>query len=103
MRGFNQAERIASELSRRTGMRVQDCLRRRGTPTARQVGKGRAERVQGLAGAVEIPSGVRPPERVLLVDDVATTGGTLAACAEALYAAGAAEVVGVAYALTPGR
>jgi predicted amidophosphoribosyltransferase len=37
------------------------------------------------------------------VDDVVTTGATLAACADALLAAGAAEVRAVAYARTPGR
>jgi predicted amidophosphoribosyltransferase len=41
-----------------------------------------------------------PPERVLLVDDVHTTGATLDACARALKAAGTARVVAVTYART---
>jgi predicted amidophosphoribosyltransferase len=44
-----------------------------------------------------------PPAEAVLVDDVVTTGGTLAACAEALLAAGTDRVVAVSYALTPGR
>jgi ComF family protein len=99
-RGFNQAERIAAALGRRTGMRVQDGLRRSGG-AGRQMGRGRGERLHVLAGTVEVRS--RPPADVLLVDDVATTGGTLAACAEALRAAGADGVAAVSYALTPGR
>jgi ComF family protein len=99
-RGFNQAERIAAAIGRRAGMRVDDCLRRRGG-ASRQMGRGRTDRLQALTGAVELRS--RVPSQVLLVDDVATTGGTLAVCAEALYAGGADHVAAVAYALTPGR
>jgi predicted amidophosphoribosyltransferase len=43
------------------------------------------------------------PARVVLVDDVVTTGATLAACSAVLRAAGALEVRAVAYARTPGR
>jgi ComF family protein len=98
-RGFNQAERIASALGRRAGMRVEDRLRRRGA--TRQMGRGRGERLHALDGSIEVRS--RAPAHVLLVDDVATTGGTLAACAEALREAGADRVAAVSYALTPGR
>lgn len=111
-RGYNQAQRIASALAKRTGVRAVDCLRRVGGPGrragiaphgGRQVGRGRAERLVALAGAVERRPGIAVPERALLVDDVVTTGGTVAACADALHAAGASDVAAVAYALTPGR
>jgi ComF family protein len=94
-RGYNQAERLASALAARTGMRVADCLRRRGG-SGRQVGRGRGERLAALDGA-DIPA------RAVLVDDVITTGGTVAACADALFSAGTIDVTAVAYALTPGR
>jgi ComF family protein len=102
-RGFNQAERLAVAIGWRTGMRVEDCLSRRGLAAARQVGRGRAARLTGVAGAVRPRAGARPPASAVLVDDVATTGATLAACAEALRTGGAQTVVAVAYALTPGR
>lgn len=102
-RGFNQAERLAVALGRRTGMRVEDCLRRRGPAGVHQVGRGRAERLTRIAGTVELRPGVRAPARALLVDDVVTTGATLAACSSALRAGGATEVAAIAYALTPGR
>jgi predicted amidophosphoribosyltransferase len=102
-RGYNQAERLAAALANRTGMRVTDCLRRGGPAGGRQVGRGRGERLVALAGSIECRPGVPVPERVLLVDDVVTTGGTVGTCADALYASGAIEVMAVAYALTPGR
>lgn len=103
MRGFNQAERLAAALARRTGTRVEDCLRRGGPANGRQVGRGRAERLAGIAGAVELRPRAAPLVRALLVDDVVTTGATLAACAAALRATGTTDVAAIAYALTPGR
>jgi predicted amidophosphoribosyltransferase len=99
-RPFNQAELIARAVRARAGLPVRDCLARSGDDR-RQVGRGRAERLGGPAGAVQAVGRV-PPE-ALLVDDVATTGGTLAACAHALRSAGTQQVSAIAFARTAGR
>lgn len=96
-RGFDPAEQLARALARRTGARVSPCLRR-GGPAAAQLGASRAARRR--PGRVAIVAGASPPARAALVDDVHTTGATLDAAARALRAAGAAEVVAIAYART---
>jgi predicted amidophosphoribosyltransferase len=84
---------------------VHDCLERAG-PRATQVGRDRAQRLAGISGTVRLALERAPPPRAaraVLVDDVITTGATLAACAAVLRQHGTAEVVAVAYARTPGR
>jgi ComF family protein len=99
-RGYNQAALIAAALARRTGLEVADCLRRGGSAVT-QVGRDRRERRLGPAGSIELRKA--PPGPVVLVDDVATTGATLAACAAVLRAAGSLEVAGLVFARTIGR
>jgi ComF family protein len=99
-RGFNQAAVLAAALGRRAGLPVVDLLVRSG-PALAQVGRHRAERRAGPAGSIEARG--RAPARVVLVDDVVTTGATLAACAAALTRAGSAEIGAVAFARTLGR
>jgi ComF family protein len=102
-RGYNQAERLAAALAARTGLPLIDCLERAG-PRGTQVGRDRVQRLSGIAGNVRLaPERAPPPRRAVLVDDVMTTGATLAACAAVLIEHGSAEVVAVAYARTPGR
>jgi len=102
-RGYNQAERIAAAIARRSGLAVVDCLRRSGPAGARQLGRDRSERLAGIAGAIGMREGRRCPARAVLVDDVVTTGATLSACAVALMAAGTVQVAAIAYARTQGR
>ena len=99
-RGYDQAALLARALGERTGLAVAECLARGGSAGA-QVGRGRADRLTGPPGAIR----ARPPvpTRAILVDDVVTTGGTLAACAAALRSAGTRYVAAIAYARTPGR
>ncbi len=99
-RPFNQAASIARAVAARAGLPVADCLSRAG-PDARQVGRGRTARLGGPSGWFRATGIV--PARAVLVDDVATTGATLAACADALRQGGAARVQAVAFARTVGR
>lgn len=85
-RGFDAAELLAHELARRTDLPLSACLRRSHGP--RQVGRRRRDR---LAGPPRVAATDRPAAP-LLVDDVTTTGATLAACATALRTAGCGEV-----------
>ncbi len=92
-RGFDPAAELAGALAERIEAPVECCLRRRGS--GRQVGRRRADRV-GHPPRIQVHG--RAPRSVLLIDDVLTTGATLAACAKALRAAGAARVVAVTFA-----
>jgi competence protein ComFC len=99
-RGYNQAALIADALARRAGLEVAGCLVRSGS-AATQVGRGRAERRAGPAGSVQLRGSA--PDRAVLVDDVATTGATLAACAAALRVGGPVDVAALVFARTIGR
>lgn len=92
-REFNQAERLARCLSRATGIPLQTQWVRRVRPTRTQTLLDRAARAANLHRAFAPCPGIRcDGARVVLVDDVLTTGATTSSCAQALRAAGAAEV-----------
>jgi ComF family protein len=99
-RGYNQAALLAASLGRRAGLELAECLARVG-PRATQVGRDRSQRLGGIAGTVVLAGDA--PAHAVLVDDVVTTGATLAACARALLSGGAKSVVAIGYARTPGR
>ncbi len=100
-RGYNQAEQIARPLAARLGLPCTPLLSRsRATPPQSLL--GREGRLANLRKAFRVP---RPERvrglRILLVDDVATTGATLDAAARALRNAGAAAVTALVAARTP--
>jgi ComF family protein len=94
-RGYDQARVLAEAVGRRLGRPSARLLRRR-TPAGPQARRTGAERRTALLGAFEPTDGrvlgSIGTTRVLLVDDVLTTGATAAACADALVAGGAREV-----------
>ena len=93
LRGFDPAEEIALELSALTGSPMAPCLRRRQGP--RQVGRPRTARI---ASPPVVDARGSVPAAATLVDDVVTTGATLAACSRALAAAGCERVAALAFA-----
>jgi predicted amidophosphoribosyltransferase len=95
-RGFDHAEILARAVARELGLRARPTLRRRPGPP--QTGRPAVARRAGPQ--FDARHGV-VPARVLLVDDVATTGATIAAAADALRRAGASSVIAVTAARTP--
>ena len=91
-RGYDQAALLAKQVSRALGVPLSLRALRRTRPTPRQAGLSRRERLRNVRHAFSCRPLVGAP-RVLLIDDVSTTGATLAAAAGALAAAGAADVV----------
>ncbi|RTL69360.1 MAG: ComF family protein [Hyphomicrobiales bacterium] len=102
LRRYNQAAILANEVSRLSGVPAAPVALRRRRATSRQVGLTRVQRLENVSGAFEVPARWRPRitgRRVVLVDDVVTTGATVDACARALKRAGAAHVDVLALAL----
>jgi ComF family protein len=91
-RGFNQSELLAGAIARRCGVPVMRALRRIRSTSA-QAGLSHSSRRRNVAAAFRCP---RPRlvqgKRILLIDDVMTTGSTAAACALVLKRAGARKV-----------
>lgn len=94
-RRYNQSALIARRLAKRTGLPHAPRVLIRRRNTASQGHLTMAQRRQNVRGAFAVPDKARPEiegKRVLLVDDVLTTGATAEACARALKRAGAAGV-----------
>lgn len=93
-RGYDQAVLIARAAAARLSLPVESCLERC-RPTLAQFQLDRAHRATNVADAFRLRRGCEPlvaAHWVVLIDDVATTGSTLAACAQALLGAGARAV-----------
>lgn len=91
-RGFNQTHILCEEISKKTGIPFQrDGLMRKRDTVAQSI-LSHEERKENLQDAFEATAGVEG-KRVLLVDDIFTTGTTCNECAKVLYRAGADEVM----------
>lgn len=90
-RGFNQSAELARILARRIGVSVSVDALFKTRDTAAQSSLGRADRLRNVAGAFQASPRLAG-RKVLLVDDVMTTGSTVTACAWACLGAGAAGV-----------
>lgn len=89
-RGYDQARALAVAVSRELGLAAEALLRRVRDlgPQARRGGSGRRRAMEGAFRTIRRDI----PERILLIDDVLTTGATAGACAAALLEAGAGQV-----------
>lgn len=96
-RGFNQAALLARPVARTLGLALDARSLRRVRPTAVQASLPRPRRLDNVRGAFVARASTRPA-RVLLIDDVRTTGATLASAADALLASGHPRVYTLALA-----
>lgn len=94
-RRYNQSALLANALARLTGRPAAPELLRRWRRTPSQGGLDRTERIRNVRGAFSVRAKSRPSvvgKRILLVDDVLTTGATVEACAKVLLKVGATAV-----------
>jgi predicted amidophosphoribosyltransferase len=86
---------LAAAVSAASGVPVAGAALKRVKATAQQVGLSRPERAANIQGAFRVPDESKPPiigRRLVLIDDVLTSGATVEGCARALLRAGAANV-----------
>jgi ComF family protein len=98
-RGYNQVGLVAKPLAAIQGRCYSPQILARARETRSQVGLSATERKENVSGAFHADPALASGKNILVMDDVATTGATLASCAETLLKAGAQNV----YTLTLAR
>ena len=93
-RGYDQTKLIARDAARRLCRELVPTLKKRRGVHAQSLTKSKAQRKANIAGAFRVPDpALVQGKRVLLIDDIVTTGSTLSECAKILLMAGAEEVI----------
>ncbi len=102
-RGFNQSALLAKQISRKIGIDVDfsSLVRIRNTPSQTQLNE--KERRENVRGAFQVRSQALMGERILLIDDVFTTGATIRECTHVLLQAGVKSVYVLTLAAVPQR
>lgn len=96
LRGFNQSRMLAERVARATGLKVSDSLLRMHATGWQSHRREKAERSTAMRSVFAVNKAAGPlPNRIILVDDIFTSGATLDACAECLKQAGVQWVGGV--------
>ena len=95
-RGFDHAELLAQATARRLGIEAIELFARPRSRDQREL--GRRGRIENMRSRIHLIPGAASPARVIVVDDVCTTGATLFAAADALQASGARAVFGATFA-----
>jgi ComF family protein len=94
-RRYNQSGALARVIERQTGVKLASEVLRRVRPTQQQIGLSKAERASNVQGAFKVAPERKADiagRRIILIDDVLTSGATTDACARALLRAKAAQV-----------
>jgi ComF family protein len=94
-RRYNQSGALARVIERQTGVKVTSEALRRVRPTQQQIGLSRSQRASNVQGAFKVATSRQSEiqgRRVVLIDDVLTSGATVDACARALLRAKATSV-----------
>lgn len=97
--GFNQVELLGRELARALpGARYADILQKIKQTPKQALHTKRSHRLRGIAGAYEVKRTLQTTRSVIIIDDISTTGATLAEAKRALRTAGFKHIIGVSVA-----
>lgn len=91
-RGYNQAALIARSIAEQTGLFADEKLLARTKKTTAQKELSTKERIKNLQGAFQLEKSVVQYKKIILVDDIYTTGSTADACADVLRKGGAEQI-----------